>query len=87
MLYYNNFLYSGDDYTITGSPLYLAFNSSQTSRNVVININDDNLLEAEEYFLVKLQVVSSAGVVIIMPSMAFVNITDNDRKCLLRQTV
>ena len=78
-------MYSGDDYTITGSPLYLDFSSSQTSRNVIININDDNLLEPEEYFLVKLQVVSSAGLVIIMPSMAFVNITDNDRKCLLRQ--
>ena len=59
----------------------MTFSSDQTTNSVIVNINDDSIVENLEQFTATLTVNRALNPgVTLNPSMATVNINDNDGK-------
>ncbi len=70
---------AGSDYnTANGQVTFPANAVNGSIQNIAITINDDNLIEATENFLVDLSNISATGDVTIADNQAIVNITDDD---------
>ncbi|MGB5665619.1 MAG: Calx-beta domain-containing protein, partial [Maribacter sp.] len=70
---------AGLDYNNVNDQLTFPANSTNGSfQNIAITINDDNLIEITENFLVNLSNITASGNVTIADNQANINITDND---------
>ncbi|MBT8290564.1 MAG: hypothetical protein KJO93_06980, partial [Muriicola sp.] len=70
---------AGDDYNAVSSQINWPANATNGStQNIIVPINDDNLIEFTENFLVELSNILAAGDISFTDSQANVNILDND---------
>ena len=70
---------AGSDYnSVNGQVSFPANATNGNMQTIAITINDDNLIEATENFLVELSNISATGDITISDNQATVNILDND---------
>ena len=73
--------YTGGGVDYSSGPYYVTIPAGQISVPFDVPINDDNVFEENEEFLLTIDQSSSLnGVIIGSPNVAVVNISDNDGK-------
>ena len=72
----------------TSGPYTITFPAGQTTATFDVPINDDNLLEDNEHFILTINSSSlPSDVTVGNPGQATVNIVDDDRKYLVNDAV